>query len=185
MSHSTALQAGSDSALPSPSEGPPLPCERCGTFIQGAPQLIGERQLCESCAPLLRKELRLYPTWYVYTWGILINCTIAGVLAAINWKRLGDKARMRNALIVAAVGFVWSTFVVIMDFQARSMLSIVHVVATAVAAQALDQAYKSHKRQGGARANLLWPVGVVLGILVPVALAYSGYLLLTDQLPEE
>ncbi|HEX8824557.1 MAG TPA: hypothetical protein VF794_31840 [Archangium sp.] len=177
MSEPAPLPTSSDGLpLPAPSEASGVPCERCGTFIQGEPQQIGVRQVCESCAPLLRKELRLYPTWYVYVLGIVLNFTLAGILSAINWKRLGDKTRMRNSLIITAFGVAWSTLVVVFEFKAGGGI-ITNIIGTRVAAQALAGVYDEHKKAGGARANLLWPLVSLVGafaLLVVVAVVYLG-----------
>ena len=42
----------SPEALPSPSERPGVPCDRCGTFVQGAPEKIGPRRVCETDPPV-------------------------------------------------------------------------------------------------------------------------------------
>ena len=161
-----------------------MPCERCGTFVQGEPERVGVREVCAACASLLRKELRLYPTWYVYVLGILLNFTLAGVLSAINWKRLGDRIRMRNSLLIAAFGVVWTTLVVGFEFRAGGGI-IINIIGTRVAAQALESAYDQHKRAGGPRANLLWPVVILAGIVALLMLLAAVFLVLTDQVPAE
>jgi len=169
--------------LPSPSEGAGVPCERCGTFVQGEPERVGVREVCAACASLLRKELRLYPTWYVYVLGIVLNFTLAGVLSAINWKRLGDRIRMRNSLLIAAFGALWTTLVVVFEFRAGGGI-IINIIGTRVAAQALESAYDQHKRAGGPRANLLWPILITAGLLALVVVAAAVYYALTEQIPE-
>lgn len=161
-----------------------MPCDRCGTFIPGTPEKIGPRLLCESCAELVRKELRLYPTWYIYLWGILGNFTFAGIFSAINWKRLGDKDRMRNAILLAVTGLVLTTVVVLLELRSYGGL-IINVIGTRVAVQTLDEVYKRHKEGGGARANLLWPLVITVGGFVLMAIAYAVYLDATGQLDEE
>lgn len=161
-----------------------MPCERCGSFIQGEPEQVGVREVCAACAPLLRKELRLYPTWYVYVLGIVLNFTLAGVLSAINWKRLGDRVRMRNSLLIAAFGVVWTTLVVVFEFRAGGGI-IINIIGTRVAAQALESAYDQHKRAGGPRANLLWPVVILAGVAALLVVVAAVFLVLTDQVPAE
>jgi hypothetical protein len=146
-----------------------VPCDRCGTFIQGAPEKIGPRRVCESCAALIRKELKLYPTWYIYLWGILGNFTFAGIFSAINWKRLGDKTRMRNAIIMTVFGMVLTVAIILLQFRSYGAL-IINILGTRAAAQTLDAVYEQHKRGGGARANLLWPLAIFLGALVLVTI---------------
>ncbi len=181
MSEPALLQTSPEGlALPSPSEGAGVPCERCGTFVQGEPVQVGVRRVCEACAPLLRKELRLYPTWYVYVLGIVINFTLAGVLSAINWKRLGDRTRMRNSLLIAAFGAIWTTLVVAFEFRPGGGI-IINIIGARVAAQALDSAYQQHKRAGGARANLLWPLLVIAGSVALLMLLAAVVLVLTDM----
>jgi hypothetical protein len=185
MSESATLQSGiSPDAFPSPTGRPGVPCDRCGTFIQGAPEKLGPRQVCGSCAALLRKELRLYPTWYIYTFGILLNFTFAGICSAINWKRLGDRTRMRNSAIMAAVGIAWTTAVIVLEFNSFGGMFI-NIIGTRVAAQSLDDVYKQHKEAGGARANLIWPLVITVGVFVLLVGAYAVYLGLTGQLTEE
>jgi hypothetical protein len=145
---------------------------------------VGVRLLCETCAPLLRKEIRLYPPWYVYVWGILINFSIAAILSALNWKRLGDRSRMRNASIMAAFGVAWTALVVALEFNAGGGL-IINIIGTNVAAQALSSEYEQHKQQGGARANLLWPLASALGVFALLFCAATAYYVLTGQIQEE
>jgi hypothetical protein len=174
----------SPEALPSPSERPGVPCDRCGTFIQEAPEKIGPRLLCESCAVLLRKELRLYPTWYIYLWGILGNFAFAGIFSAINWKRLGDKTRMRNAIIMAVFGVVLTAAVIALQFRSYGGL-IINIFGTRGAVQSLDDVYQRHKAAGGARANLLWPLVITVGAILLMAIGYAVYLDATGQLEDE
>jgi hypothetical protein len=170
--------------LPSGSVGSGVPCDRCGTFVQGTPEQLGTYRVCEACVPVLRKEIRLYPTWYVYVWGILLNVTFAGIFSAINWKRLGDKVRMRNAIIVTVLGVVASAALI--TFASSSRIGFfMNIAGTQVAAQALDAAYKRHKAEGGARANLLWPLVITVGVFVLIAIAFGVYLDATGQLDEE
>lgn len=178
MPESATLQPGlSSDVLPSPSEGPGVPCDRCGTFVQGAPEQIGPRRVCEACAALLRKEIRLYPTWYIYVWGVLLNFTVAGILSAINWKRLGDRTRMRNSVLVAVFGAAWTALVLFLQFRAGAGL-LINIIGTRVATQALSDVYEQHKKAGGVRANMLWPV--VIGVGGFVLLVIAAALLLDD-----
>ncbi|HEY0093772.1 MAG TPA: hypothetical protein VGB96_05585 [Archangium sp.] len=177
MSEPATLQP----VLPSPSlaEEPGVPCERCGTFLQGKPRNVGVRRVCETCASLLRKQLRLYPTWYVSALGILINFTLAGALSAINWNRLGDRSRMRNALVITAAGVLWSMLIMARSYEVddgltgRMLSLVINLVATQVAAQALKPEYAQHVQQGGARANLLWPLLIGIGTIVAVGQAFD------------
>jgi hypothetical protein len=176
MSEPALLQpAPVGDSLPSPCEGAGVPCERCGTFVQGKPEQVGVREVCAACAPLLRQELRLYPTWYVYVLGIGLNFTLAGVLSAINWKRLGDRTRMRNSLIVTALAVACSGLMLAYDNRVFSALT--NLIGTGVAAQALGPAYEQHRKAGGARANLFWPP-LITGLLF---LLFAVVLVLTDM----
>ncbi|WNG44992.1 hypothetical protein F0U60_13450 [Archangium minus] len=184
MLESATLQSGiSPDALPAPSEGPGVPCDRCGTFVQGAPEQIGPRRVCEACAALLRKEIRLYPTWYIYLWGVLLNFTIAGVLSAINWKRLGDRTRMRNSVLVAVFGVAWTALVLFLQFKMGAGLFI-NVIGSRVAAQSLQDVYEQHKKAGGARANLLWPLVISVGVFVLLVIAVTLLIGDDELIPE-
>lgn len=173
--------------VPTPADEPGVPCERCGTFIQEEPRKVDVHLLCETCAPLLRKEIRLYPTWYVFVLGIVVNFTIASALSAINWKRLGDRTRMRNASILAVCGVAWTVLVMGLEFKAKGgyiLTNIINIIGTTVAAQALDGAYKQHKQQGGSRANLLWPPLIAVSAILAVGISYDLFFELTRPTPE-
>jgi hypothetical protein len=184
MSESTAPELGMapEAALPVPTSQ--LPCERCGTFMPGDPIRVGTRQVCASCAATLRKELRLYPYVYVLVVGTLFNFCLAGILAGLNWKRLGDKPRARNAFIIAALGVVWMGVLIFLDTAMRGAV-ILNFIGARVAAQGLDEVYKQHKAAGGTRANLIWPVVYTLGVFVALVLGYTAFLIATDGLPPE
>ncbi len=184
MSESTAPQLGMtpEAALPVPTSQ--LPCERCGTFVPGDPIRVGTRQVCEACASHLRKELRLYPYLYVLLVGSFFNFALAGILAGINWKRLGDKTRARNAFIIAALGGAWMVMMIALDTSMRGGL-ILNFIGARVAVQAMEQPYKKHREAGGGRANLIWPVVATLGVFVALVLVYTGILLVTEGLPPE
>jgi hypothetical protein len=141
------------------------PCERCGTFIQGEPFTFGPKEVCESCSILLRQQIRLYSTNYTLVLGLLGNFAMAGVLCAINWKRLGDRTRMRNATIVAVVGVVWVAFGMVYNVPGGVMLGA-NIIGTMVAMQSMKDAYQQHRREGGADANKLWPVLSLIGVIL-------------------
>ncbi len=153
-------------ALANPDSGHPLPppvCARCGTFLsEGARG--PECDACRERQEAARRTRGLYPRWYVLTLGILVNFTIAGVLAALNWRALGDRVRMRNAWIVAAIGAVASAVVITSEVGRLGLL--LNVIGSVVAAQGLEPVLKAHFEAGGKRASLLKPVGLILAALI-------------------
>ncbi|PTL78527.1 hypothetical protein [Vitiosangium sp. GDMCC 1.1324] len=188
MHESATPQSGlspNEPEVPSLSEEARVPCERCGTFLLGAPRKIGPRRVCKACARLLRDEIALYPTGYIYVWGILINVTFAGIFAAINWKRLGNRTRMWNAVIVAVCGVVWTLIAINLPNIACAGF-IINLIGTRIAAQTLDEEYERHKKEGGARASLLWPVIISLGAMMLLVVAIFAIAALTPGglLPE-
>jgi hypothetical protein len=145
----------------------PVPCERCGTFVQGAPVKVWTQKVCESCATLLRQEVQLYPYGYILGVGILGNFALAAILCALNWKRLGDTSRMRNAIVMSVIGGAWVAFMLIKDIQGGGCF--VNLIGSVVASQGLKEVWEEHKKAGGARANLVWPVVLGVGGILSVA----------------
>jgi hypothetical protein len=140
---------------------------------------VWERRVCESCAALLRQETRLYPYEYILALGILGNFAFAAVLSAINWKRMGDKVRMRNAILLAVLGVGWLVFMVAKDVKGGGC--VVNIIGSLVAAQGLKEGWAEHKKAQGARANLLWPLligvfgGLAAGMGIAFGLELAGY----------
>jgi uncharacterized membrane protein YeaQ/YmgE (transglycosylase-associated protein family) len=164
----------SDPSLPSPSAdvGAQVPCPRCGTFLSGVPVKVWERRVCESCATLLREEARLYPYAYIMALGILGNFGFAAILSAINWKRLGDRSRMRNAIIVAVLAGGWIAFLLAKDVSGGGLF--INIIGSVMAAQGMKEAWEEHRKADGARANLVWPLVIGLGSFLGVVVAVAA-----------
>jgi hypothetical protein len=151
-----------------------LPCRRCGTFIQGVPALVNARLLCQPCAALIRRRsMKLYPYFYMNAVGIIVNLAMGGAMAAINWKRLGNKRRMWVAIGVMVSGLVWSVVFfneALLIYGGPGLLpqSIPRmpyllrvtwqIAGTLVATLGMNSAIEQHREAGGAFANRLWPV---------------------------
>lgn len=171
--------SAADALLPSPAPAvmPQVPCERCGTFTEETVK-VGARKVCAPCSALLRKELRLYPYVYMNVVGSLLNFTIAAVLSAINWKRLGEPERMLKALIIGGFGVAWTVAVMVFDISTIVTLAL-GIALTRVATQGLKEPCEEHWKAGGARANRLWPLLITFGLFaavlgVVVAVAYAA-----------
>jgi hypothetical protein len=159
-----------------------VPCERCGTFTQ-APVKVGARELCDACASLLRNETRLYPYVYTNVVGILLNPSVAAILSALNWKRLGDRERTRNALILGVFAIAWTIVSMAFDIP-YSIIFFVGVAATRIATLGLKEPLEAHWQAGGSRANRLWPVLITLGIFAVMFAGILGYFVVTG-IPDE
>lgn len=184
MSASTApLSPAPEAAQASPpvAPGPQLACDRCGTFVASSEvSSIGPRRVCRACAAVLRKEIKLYPYAYVLVMGLLGNFAIAAVLSALNWRRLGDKERTRISLVVAGLGLVW--IVALLWFDLGRLGFPANIGGTLAVTNGFNKIYAQHRKEGGARANMLWPVLILIGLFALAVAGYVGYAMATGNL---
>jgi hypothetical protein len=103
------------------------------------------------------KEIRLYPSWLIILVGVCLNSTFAGILSAINWKRLGDRALMRYASFYAALGAVLTVLYSFSNFERPFLVFAINGCATFLASFEVNVVYARHKKNGGASANVVWP----------------------------
>jgi hypothetical protein len=166
---------------PLPVQGGMAPCERCGTFIQGAPVELEGLQVCPACAALAVKGIKLYPSRYVLVLALLTPI-LGGTLAAINWKRLRSPGRMWLAIILAVHGVALSAFNYALGFPAfvefivsivgrdavrlpmaflyrhRMGFFICRVLATLLVLHGMKITVAQYRKAGAATANLGWPL---------------------------
>ncbi|WNG13813.1 hypothetical protein [Cystobacter fuscus] len=117
------------------------------------------------------KEIRLYPSWFIILLGFCLNFTFAGILSAINWKRLGERSLMRYASFYAALGAVLTVLYSLSDFERPFLVFVINGCATFLASFDVNVVYARHKKNGGARANLLWPALIAPISVVLLSLA--------------
>ena len=75
-------------------------CERCGTFAE---LWSLTPRLCPACQQRLLAEKPFWTSAYLIGLGAVLNPTGAAVLAALNFKRLGDEKAARTWTMVALV----------------------------------------------------------------------------------
>lgn len=153
-----------------PAEQPLIPCDRCGTFIQGEPQQVQARQLCKACAVRLRAELeerKLYSYWYLIGVGLLLNPTLTAILAAINWKRLGQPFRMWTSIVVTVITAAWTAnWLYSGDVPSIPLKLLGALVVIAVSTQGMKPLYQKHLAVGGGRASGFLPVLIVVVVVL-------------------
>lgn len=181
MSSAPAESTPSPEASPRPVRQ--VPCDRCGTFTQ-FPVKVGARNVCDACATLLRRETSLYPYVYTNVVGILLNPSVAAFLAALNWKRLGEREQMRNALVLGMCAVAWTIASMTLDIP-YSIVFFVGIAATRLATLGLKEPLEAHWQAGGARANRFWPVFITLGIFAVMFAGILGYFVVTGVPDEE
>ncbi|HLL04451.1 MAG TPA: hypothetical protein VK539_27960 [Myxococcaceae bacterium] len=136
---------------------------------------------------LLVKDTSLYAYVPLNVVGMLVSFMLAGLMSALNWKRLGNPRRMWISIGVTLLGVGW-TYPKLFRLSAlglnmpepetaRPLVSFiqslpflvdlgVHVVATVVATWGLKTPCQEHVRAGGARSSVLLPLGLYLGPLI-------------------
>ena len=178
----------------------PLPCERCGHSPPTARVAVAGKRVCIACADQLVRDARpapaIWPTFLIFATGFL-SPLAPPVLAAINWARLGDRRRVRDAVGLVILGAVCSVGQVISNFSALDAeLTSVDVdrqlpfvlVALGVAFFAtlpLRRRYTEHRLQGGRRASV-WPALLIgFGLQLAIGFPVLGYMLATGKVTVE
>lgn len=151
-----------------------LICSRCGAFSDSVERVLTS-SLCPGCAARQRERqqgIKLYPSGYLWAIGILVNGTVAAVLSALNWSRVGQPKRAQTAWILAGVCLAVSVVVI----SAGSGMFVVTVASLVTLRTVLDgwkPLYEEHRRIGGRRASLVLPVVVLMGVLVAGSVAFA------------
>jgi hypothetical protein len=171
------------------------PCPRCGSFVepeklvrfldQGPLDTNGVTAVCTTCADRMKAQhahLRLYPLWYITTLGVVSTFAFAGVLAGINWKRLGDERRKRICYLVSAAVL---PFVFISPPQlSLGLLPLgVNIAATLALVSGLKAPLSLHRQSAGARANLIVPLVAAAGIVAIMTGLGSAAAILAPKFP--
>jgi hypothetical protein len=156
-------------------EPPRIICPRCGAFTESVERVL-EATLCPSCAVRERErqqDIKLYPSGYLWTLGILGNGAIAAVLSALNWSRVRRPERAQTAGIVAGVCLVVSVVAAIIPRKTSVIITVMSVISTKTVLEGWKPLYEAHRRMGGRRASLMLPIVVLLGVFVVAVIVYA------------
>jgi hypothetical protein len=173
-------------------------CQRCGA-MDGGRANVGGLGVCLACAAYLgqfggaippaalqpprpgaplawarpdsvAQGKKLYPVLYLWVMGVLTRTgLVVGILAAINWARLGRRDRA-----VASVAIGVGTYLMQLGGTLALLSAHVHpeafelglsLGATFLLTRELGPATASHWRGGGRRANLLTPVVILMSLV--------------------
>src|SRR6185295_5221451 len=155
-------------------EGASFMCLRCDRVTKDDFEGLAS-SLCGTCRPIIASA-RMYPVGLIWTLAILTGPFTAGVLALLNWKRIGDKRRawiifaQLVALFVGAVFYGPAVF--LPPVPAASLIWLFFValfISTATAG--IGPVLTAHQAAGGRTGNLFIPIGVAVALAVP-----AGYL---------
>jgi len=167
----------------------PLPCERCGFAPATARVEVEGKRVCLTCAAHLTRAAQpapaLWPTFLVFATGFL-SPVAPPVLAAINWSRLGERRRMREALGLALVGALCDVGRVVSmlsgtDPDKQLPFIAVGLLIAFFATIPLRQTYLAHRQRGGKAARLLPALLVALGLSCAISGAVTLTMLATGK----
>ena len=163
-----------------------ITCRHCGELLPPAAGPRLAQQPYTLPQPPQPRSVRLYPVGYIWAWGMLANATLAGIFAAINWKRLGDRTRFWLAVGVSVLGLVASALWIALEVGVRpTPFLLINGVLTGVACWGLQRRYQKHRAGGGDRASLLLPVLIAVGgVLAILGICVVGFALLPGDIPE-
>lgn len=159
-------------ASPAPEGAAPrVVCTRCRDFLP-AGSTGRECMGCREGQGAAQRGEALYPTWYIILFGIFTTFTVAGVLAALNWRALGDRARERRAWCVAAVGLLVTAAILLSGVPLAFLIGL-GPAGILAAIHELGPVYEAHHESGGRDANLFEPTGLLVPALVLVVLVVA------------
>jgi hypothetical protein len=170
-----------DLALMAPQDlAPPLArtqvCSRCGSFAQEL-LTFGEQRLCVDCSNRFveqQRQVKLYPAGYLWAVGLLGNGAISSLLAALNWKRLGQPERARTAWMLTALCLGVSVVTIAVPALPRVMIFVVSLAATRQVVEGLGPLYDEHRARGGRRASLMLPMLAVVALFIGAVLVVTA-----------
>jgi hypothetical protein len=169
--------SASATQLPGVAPPTPLPCERCGFAPPTARVAVGGKRVCLACAEhLTRASLpapALWPTLVVFATGFL-SPLAPPVLAAVNWARLGERRRMREALGLALVGGICDVGRVVAMLQGTAPERQLPFIAVGLliaffATIPLRPRYLAHRERGGKNAGFLPALLIAVGLSFAVS----------------
>lgn len=168
-----------NATAPVPQSAAPVPstCERCGGFHGDAAVLLRGKRLCAACGERVLREIRsarLWPLGYLWVVGVLLGGAVAAVLAALNWRRLGEAERSRNAWIYAGLGVAGTTAIVALQKAPASLNVLFSIAVTKLAVNGFEVPWRTHKEQGGQVANRVLPILITLAVVVAVGVIYAA-----------
>ena len=156
-------------------------CARCGTFAQL--ELISGQPLCKPCVERLAATTALYSSRAVRAIAILMNPTAAVAMLAINFGKLGDKARARSWTVGAVVLGV--AYLVLMQLDLPNGIYLgVNVALGLTLGRGWQPEADALHGLGFQKRNPWWVVLITFAALVAYVALYVGYLLMSGELPE-
>ena len=174
----------------------PLPCERCGHSPPTARVAVGGKRVCILCADQLARDARpapaIWPTLLVFA-TFLLSPLAPPVLAAINWARLGDRRRVRDALGLVVLGAICAVGQLVTevtstnpnDLDQQLPFVVVTVGLAVFATMPLRRRYMEHVAQGGKRAGVGLALIITIGMNICVSVPVVGYLLASGKVTLE
>ena len=209
----TAPSTATDLSIP---RSAPL-CQRCGNPpATGTFETFNDRQVCSICAAYLRYRgesadlaeqarrrpgskvpppgLASKPLWTVgYLWlvGLIFGAALPGVLAAVNWQRLGEPIRARVCMMIAAVAAAAQIVAMMTLSTMREQIAPfflgINLGALVWLTRGLGERVYAHLEAGGEREGTIWPIMVYVTIVFSVALAVTLVLMVVapDLLPTD
>lgn len=118
------------------------------------------------------RNTRLWPVGYIWGVGVLLNGVTASILCALNWKRLGDDRRAREAWIIAGVGAAAMVGVITIPKVPAFAGLVLSILMTKQVIRGLEVPWRTHKAQSGPVANRLVPILATIGGLVVLVMLY-------------
>lgn len=157
-------------------------CARCGTFA--ALQPIAGQTLCKPCIDRLSTETPLYSGRAIAALAILTNPTAGIVMLAMNYSRLGDRAKARSWTIAAVVFCV--IYVVLMQIDLPNGVYLGANVGLGITLRRTwDADGKQLEALGFKRRNPWWVVLVTLAAIAAYAVIYVAFLMTTGEVQLE
>ena len=157
-------------------------CARCGTFAQLRP--IAGQALCKACVERLSAETPLYSGRAIAVLAILANPTAGIAMLAMNYSRLGDRAKARSWAIGAVVFAV--IYIVLMQLNLPTGAFVgANVGLGLTLRRTWDADGKQLETLGFKRRNPWWVVLVTIAAMVAYGAIYVGFLMSTGEVPLE
>ncbi len=142
--------------------------------------MLREQRLCAACGERIKQEIqstRLWPVGYIWGVGVLLNGVTGAILSALNWKRLGDERRAREAWTIAGIGAAAFVAIIAIPKVPGVLGMVVSIAMTRHAVKGLEVPWSTHKAQSGPVANRLLPILATLGGLIVVVGLYVAVLM--------